>query len=433
MLTSVDSYTLTLYEQLYTFEVTSSTVFVRNNTSLSWKGLCDIRSINAVYNSSSLIHVKLTNDTSYVLYLEKAQLKELQKLSTCPVAVYSSPDFLIHNDTKSCYLYHLKSGKLSVKLNHQLIGYDFRTKSYIFKTADGAHAYLKDSPILKPYNNPCLNSVTSLPISWVTVISAHSLILGTSLSRVMYVYDGIIKSHFRLPHSIDHISPTSDIQIRVSGSCVSTDLTLPVLGLVRTPEQGDSGEVSGAMQQLVVSCDNHIRKQLVDLNRLHCRHEKKVDFLAEIWNKLFELNNVDGGVQDFSANRVTKKRKIENVISSSLDLNVTQLPFQLPISPNTSTEISIFLESDRTISAYCTDVFKPLLSTCNGLPCDYSEFVTLPRSLRFGETKYDVKLTTEFRENLRKMFAEALVSGQDDLMVDTLAHLTKIVLAIDNR
>jgi hypothetical protein len=384
--------------------------------------------VNSVFNSSSFVYVTLTNDTGYVLDFGKTRLKELLKLLTCPAAVYVASNFLIYNDNVSCHLHNLKSGKLSMKLNHKIFGFDFRTESYIFKVADGTHVCLNCSKF-KRYNNLSLNSVTSLPISWVSVISSHSLVLGTTIRRVMYVYNGIIKSHLRLPHSIEHISPTSDIQIRVTGSCVSTDLSVPVLGLVRLPES-ETEALSSAMKQLVVSCDNHIRKQLTGLNKLHRRHENKVEFLVDIWNKLFELTDVSGREQNVASDHTTKKRKIECPANDLSRFHVKQLPYQIPILPNLSTVVSLFLESDRAVTAHCSDASKPLLGIFDDFPYDIS--ATLSRNPQFIST-YNIKLTPEFKEKLRRMFAEALVSGKSGLMTDTLAHLANMILAIDNK
>ena len=428
MLKSVDSFSLTLHERLHTFDVTGKSVLVRDSTSLSWEGPCEIRSVNAVYNTSC-VFVKLTNDTGHVLEIGKdgkSTLKEVLKLSICPTAVYGTAEFLIYNDKKSCHLYHLNSGKLSVKLNHQLFGYECRTKSYIFKSVDGLHFYLTSTKF-HSYKSLCLNSVSSLPIAWVTILSAHALVLGTSLNRVMYVYDGIIKSHFRLSHPIEHINPVSEIVVAVSGCGISTDLSVPVLGPVKVSEQDDEG-MSAAIQQLVLSCDNHISKQLNGLNKLHRRHERKVEFLAEIWNKLFELNGISKIEQTVSDDHTPKRRK---TVGSFISSNFTgkQLPYQIPIWPNTSTETSSFLESDRTVTSYCTDKSKHAIVR---LQCDLVECRKLPRSSLVDRT-YDIKVTPEFRENLRKMFAEALVFCQDSRTVDSLAHLSNMVLAIDNR
>ena len=431
MLTAVNSFTLKLYDRPHTFDITGKSVSVRENTSLLWKGPCDVSSVNPVYNSSSSAYLKLANNTGYVLEVGKVGLKEVANLSFCPDAVYATQDSLIYNDKKSCHLFHLKSEKQSVKLNHQLIGYDFQTDNYILKLTDETHVYL-NSGKLKPYKNLCLNSVTSLPITWVSILSSSCLILGTSYRRVMYVRDGIIRSHFKLSHSIEHVLPISDIQISVSGSCVVTEMSVPVLGVLTSPDV-EEGNVSSAMRQLAVSCDNHIKKQLTELNKLYLRKEKKVEFLGDIWNKLFELNqdNIVSERNTFSDHE-SKRRKLQGLSSSSVDSPGQQLPFQIPIPPNTSTRTSSYIQSDSTVSVYCSDVSGPLLGSRGDYSSDSSDCMKFSRDCPFEKT-HDVKITPEFREKLRKMFAEALVSGQDDPMIDSLAHLANIALAIDDR
>ena len=425
MLTAVDSFTLTLHDQPHTLNVTGKSVSVKENSSLNWKGPCEVSSVNPIYNSSSSIYVKLANDTGYVLEVGKVGLKEVLKLSFCPSAVYATSDFLIYNDKKSCHLYHVKSGKQSVKLNHKLVGFDFRTDSYILKLSDESHVYL-NSVKLKPYKNLCLKSVTSLPITWVSVLSSSCLTLGTSYNRVMFVRDGIIKSHFKLCHSIEYILPVSDIQIRVSGSGVVSEMSVPVLGLVTNPEV-EEGDVSSAMRQLSVSCDNHIKKQLTELNKLCFRKEKKVEFLTDIWNKLFEMEDTCVGEDNSFSNHESKRRKVEGLSTSSAR---DQLPYQIPIPPNTSTQTSTYTQSDTNISVYCSDIAEPLLGSHGDYVRDGSECVQLSRNCQFEDT-HDPEITPEFSEKLRRMFAEALVSSKNDPMIDSLAHLTNMVLAID--
>ena len=425
MLTAVDSFTLTLHNQPHTLNVTGNSVSVKENSSLNWKGPCEVSYVNPIYNSSSSIYVKLANDTGYVLEVGKVGLKEVLKLSFCPCAVYATSDFLIYNDKKSCHLYHVKSGKQSAKLNHQIVGFDFRTDSYILKLSDESHVYL-NSVKLKPYKNVCLKSVTSLPITWVSVLSSSCLTLGTSYNRVMFVRDGIIKSHFKLSHSIEYILPVSDIQIRVSGSGVVSEMSVPVLGLVTNPEV-EEGDISSAMRQLSVSCDNHIKKQLTELNKLYFRKEKKVEFLTDIWNKLFEIEDTCVGEDNSFSNHESKRRKVEGLSTSSAR---DQLPYQIPIPPNTSTQTSTYTQSDNNLSVYCSDVAEPLLGSHGDYVRGGTECVQLSRNCQFENT-HDPNITPEFSEKLRRMFAEALVSGKNDPMIDSLAHLTNMVLAID--
>ena len=416
MLSAIDSVTLDIDNRNYTLLITDNTFSLKDNESVSWSGPCTITTINKIYNSAHLILVKLADNSGHVLRIVERELSDIVRLSPCPPAVYCNSDTLIYNSDNSCYFHNSESGKQLVNVRHAVLGYDFRNMRYIFRKKN-EFSELRSSK-LQPYQNDCLNSVGSLPISWVSIFSDNLLILGTSLKRVMYVYDGIITSHYGLPHVIQYIAKTDDLRVVVFGSSFKTELSIPVLALCTSVCEQSSAPIG----QLVQSCDNLIQNEMRNLHNLHRLYEKKTDFLVGVWNKLFGIR-IDK-TETFSGSKRKRQDSSKDLLPQS-DENMKL--YQIPRAPSRFARTSTFTNPCDQITVFCSDPTRKIFGD-NG-PCDM-QCLKL-QSLSSART-VSIEISPEFKEKLRMMFAEAFILRPNSFEVDALAHLVYIVMSIDD-
>ena len=414
MLSEITSVTLYIDGTSSTFLITDCGFSYKDNESVSWSGSCRITDLCKVHNSPSFILVKLDDSTGIVLSVEQCSFNQIVRLTSCPSAVYYNSDTLIYNSETTCCFFNLKSGKTSVSINHAVVGYDFRSMKYIFRKEINSFLEVRFSKF-QSYKNDCLNSVGSLPISWVSVVSDRALVLGTSLNRVMYVYDGIITSNYGLPHDIQFITKGCDLRVNVVGGSSSTSLTVPVLGPCKL-----SGEQAGTPHgQLVQSCDSLIKNEMRTLHNLYRVYEKKLDFLVDVWNELFEFGETDTDL------RASKRRKGASLLQREKNLE-TQF-YQIPRAPKRFARTSTFIDSSSNITVYCSNPKLPVLGISGRFASPEIKILNAA-TVRAAE----FEITPRFREKLRTMFAETLIGRPESPELEALSYLVYYVLSQEN-
>ena len=374
----------------------------------------------------------------------------------CPGSVYGTDELLIYNHGQSVHLFHVKSKQQVVKLNQRVLGYDLRTNGFIFMSV-GGDLTLFDAGKFQIYTNPCLNSVSSIPIAWVLVCTSNVLLLGTTLHRLMSVRDGIITSSCRIPHRSEFITKDSETSVSVFGECVRSTFSYPVLCLVESV-LGDENDSSEVVKQLRVSCDSLIQKELTQINILSSSRASKTEFLVDIWNKLFDLSTDhsdsstldDSGSQSTSSSSPGRSPKRTRREASALYLAPQPQPYyQLPAPPMLSMKTSLFLLPQGGYRVYCRDPRLPLHK--DGAPVNSQEgsgrvafalgnynassqggrLEVAPWGAAYQDTEITFVYSEELEKKVRTAFENSAQTTSDDIHVlDALAELLSLIVGI---
>ena len=181
------------------------------------------------------------------------------------------------------------------------------------------------------YWNPCIPSIQTLPITWVTVINNRDVVIATETSRILFVSDGEITSNIRVNHQVHYISVLSDILIRVHHGNSSTDLTIPVLSELTSSSSANQEKASNGC---LSSCQKIKMQQLGLLAEERSRCEGKRRFVEEMWRGLFEHTppqRVDESpfVRQFTKDgtfHVENNAQFQRSLRDSLELEMRQDP-----------------------------------------------------------------------------------------------------------
>lgn len=413
---SYESYTIKLNGKETTFQTEGRTLRLKNDPSLSWASSQDIRHLSPVFNSTCYLHVNQSSSSSspkgssVVLECLDTELRSLAKLQQSPHAVYLLSNYLVYNVGSSCFLRSVKTGKQTGKLNHQLIGFDRRAGKFIFKTTLGE---FKLGLAFTEYHNLLLDSVSSIPASWLVIISSRSLVLATALNRIMFVHEGVIKSHYKLEFSVRFVEVLSDTSIQVSGDRTAVVLSIPEL-TQKQPDDVTMAEEPGVVAQLIGSCDKLIQSEIRGLQRLYQNHEKKHELLVRSWKSLFSLS--EQITEELSGN---KRRRV----GSSTAENTPS--YQIPASSSSKTRTSVYLDNQQQITVFCSNPDSEPIHNI-----DRNCVVKSHKS--FTPDRFNQTLSPEFKEKVRKLFAENLLSNPKSDKTAALAELARVIRTIED-